>query len=1253
MIKYNSNTIYDWNCGDDNIIKVYRNNAIVYYKLTTSGGTPEYKVCYAVVVDISQYQDREFVDVYDKATEKWYKLNNLNQYEEYGIYGSGRTTTTYDGKLTIDTESSRLPSGYTEVEYITSEHLSINLNTGTYINTNYYPTDKTRVVIDYQATSSTAEHRRLFGAGHCCKNNIAYVLNMEQKYTASNREFTYRCGSGNTWVHTNIQFDLERHVADFNNDGAIYIDNTQIGTRQNTPFTATYPMYLLTDNNDGTVGLNQYIVGRVYSCQMYEDGTKIRDFVPAQRDSDSEYGLYDIVNDVFYPSSSNYSFSGGSAVQTVTYEYVYSGNSWVNVGEVSGSSRVPQGYTEVEYLTTENLSSTTGAGAYIETNYYPTDKTRTVMDYQAMVSNVLHRRLFGAGFCCSSSSAYIWNMEQAVAASNSEYTYRCGTGSSWIHSNVKTDFNRHTVDFNNNGIIYLDETQVGTRQSAPFTAETSMFLLANKNGSTYTQSEFFMGRVYSCQMYDDGTLIKDFIPCKRNSDDVYGLYDIENDTFYPSSTNVAFSGGSEYTPVEYPIYYDEKSDPLDNLSFSSMTEANTYAYNNCVYDGMKATIDGDLYEFDSESGWTEVQYYYKVEDVTTSSQGGSGWTVTGSSTNNPNPSYYDDYSTAPPSASNKFKVAKVTIFGYDSFTYYLRSSGYSSAYVVATNIDEIQTTPTGISYSTTSAITNTYNFNKAAGSAVNLSNYRRVTYNNLDKTVEHTFYVIWYNGATGSTSYINNTFATLLIPKDQSQEKWEQVTFSVGASVSGNSKNLYVDGNNSSSGGTSYFYNRWMIGLPSGSHSSYVNYSKYSICPGVTSSTFTSVDGGVRQVEYSYLGTTDKSLQFRLVDESGNTITTADTVYYSMYLNNGCGGSTSNINLTFPRTNNVKNGGYFYLYSSNNRHYIYGYQPNITLSQNYYSDNYNTYFDIPYTKLDTEAVTVTYTTYDPNDSETPTFNTVISWPYGNSGKTTYNTTSYDVPYTYSYTVSQTSNLFSADTQSFTASSASKSITFTLYPNNREFSTVADLEAYQYAWDGMIANVGDTKYKYEDGAWSEINYTVLEYLVRDSTHEGFISDLGYSLKENTVFKFKIKPTHGAGGGTLNQTNAPSDGNDYRIFWLGNALYYDYGGSRISKSVTIDVLYEFEIGNYYINNIATSSNVMSSTTQVGVATSMNRIIGLGGDTDDYYIVYYLKIYEGDTLVKNFIPIRNIYGVVTLLDTISGTECTVTNSFKGSDE
>ena len=112
MIKYNTKTINDWNFDSTNIVKVYHNGAVCYYKLegspTPTGQTP----CYAVVDDITQYSPTEFVDVYDKATKKWYKLNNLNQFEEYGLYGKGLDITYYEGKLTID-------GGY-EYEYSTN-----------------------------------------------------------------------------------------------------------------------------------------------------------------------------------------------------------------------------------------------------------------------------------------------------------------------------------------------------------------------------------------------------------------------------------------------------------------------------------------------------------------------------------------------------------------------------------------------------------------------------------------------------------------------------------------------------------------------------------------------------------------------------------------------------------------------------------------------------------------------------------------------------------------------------------------------------------------------------------------------------------------------------------------------------------------------------------------------------------------------------------------------------------------------------
>ena len=46
-----------------------------------------------------------------------------------------------------------------------------------------------------------------------------------------------------------------------------------------------------------------------------------------------------------------------------------------------------------------------------------------------------------------------------------------------------------------------------------------------------------------------------------------------------------------------------------------------------------------------------------------------------------------------------------------------------------------------------------------------------------------------------------------------------------------------------------------------------------------------------------------------------------------------------------------------------------------------------------------------------------------------------------------------------------------------------------------------------------------------------------------------------------------------------------------------------------------------------------------------------MYYIKVYEGDTLVKNFVPVKLYDGTVTLHDMISNTPCSVSNGTFGA--
>ena len=884
-IFFNESKINDWYFADDNIVKVYRNNAIVFYKVSGGSPTPEYKVCFAVVDDITQYQETEFEDVYDKATKKWYKLNNLNQYEEYGAYGSGRNVTTYKGKLTID-------EGY-EYEWNGSEWVNVGEITGT--------------------TATLPD--------------VPFTVN----YNAANYD-----ASTQTFAKTNGQ-----------------LADTDVTITSGT-LTA----------HDGYITVA----------------------------------------------------SGSRGVISGYGDYFNRTNSTPNLTIISKQRTENNSYCHM-------FANRTSSGSY-NWMYRPYSNRLT-----------LHG-----------------NSEQGEIAVTTQP----------VIESVRIDSNR-LATYNN----YTDNTSSTTSSFSYGSTNGSVALFAGYTDYSST-NEWFVG-------------------------DFYWIYMSQNtltDEQVQQVINYNESGGDK---SEYPKYYSEKSDPLNGLTFNTLEEANTYAYNNCVYDGMRAIIDGNRYYFDSTNGngWVKILEYYNVEDVTPN--GASGWTISGSSKYNPDLSYYDDFDLETTSTSSTYKIAKVTIYGYDHFTYYLRSyhgRSESYGYVVATNVDEIQTPPSSMSYDSQSAIISTYSFSHFPKDDVNLSSYRRVTYNNLDKTVEHTFYVYFY-GRTYS-SYVGN--ATILIPKKQTNENWEQVTFSASSNVASSQKNLYIDGNYSSYGGTLYWYNRWMIGLPSGSHRSNTDYSNYNYCPNTTSSTFTSVAGEQRQVNFTYDNTTSKNLSFRLTDGS-NVLTPSDAVYYDMTLYNSCNASTSNSSLNFPRTTGVKVGGSFRFYNSSNRHYIYGYSPNISFDTDYYTDDYQDTFDIVYTKLSDEAVTITYTKYDQNDVETPAFKTDITYPY--SGGTTSSTTltSFDVPYTYPYVVKQTSDKFSADSQTYTANQNARTISFTLYPNNREFASVADLEAYGYSWDGMTAYVGDTRYKYKNGEWAEITeyFTVdLNSQWQNSTSYGSLS-----------------------------------------------------------------------------------------------------------------------------------------------------------------
>ena len=80
-----------------------------------------------------------------------------------------------------------------------------------------------------------------------------------------------------------------------------------------------------------------------------------------------------------------------------------------------------------------------------------------------------------------------------------------------------------------NSFVFSDES---------FIAPSTMYLFSVHNGGNYANASM---KLYACQIYDDGTLVRDFVPCINASGEV-GLYDLVGQQFYGNVGTGTFTG---------------------------------------------------------------------------------------------------------------------------------------------------------------------------------------------------------------------------------------------------------------------------------------------------------------------------------------------------------------------------------------------------------------------------------------------------------------------------------------------------------------------------------------------------------------------------------------------------------------------------------------------------------------------------------------------------------------------------------------
>lgn len=407
-----------------------------------------------------------------------------------------------------------LPSEYQKLGYIQT--------TGTqYIDTLLYPHQIGKWELDIQYTDNNPSNQT---------NGCYGTSNQRMDIgTASNGEWTLNLGSLNRYG----QSDGYRHLFLLDNiNGKVAIDSNQytVGT-VNFSTQTTYTLLIGARNYYGSS--SKYNCSeKIYSSKIYNtSGILIRDYIPCYNKLSGAIGLYDLVNGVFYENAGTDTFLKSRDVLPIKKVKAYILN-----------RLLPSEYKRVEYI------ESTGT-QYIDTGIKPDSNTDIDFKYSYTTTNLsgTETRVFGSRGSGNSEAFFI--------GLHSSYNYcwyiNYGDTSNTLQSIIwgTVDTNPHIIK-NNSGAFYFDNVNVMNFSVNSYTSPYNAIIFgANADGTIRTTK----ARVYYCKMYDQGNLVRNFIPCYRVSDNEVGLYDTVNNQFYTNQGTSKFIAGSEYKnlPEEY------------------------------------------------------------------------------------------------------------------------------------------------------------------------------------------------------------------------------------------------------------------------------------------------------------------------------------------------------------------------------------------------------------------------------------------------------------------------------------------------------------------------------------------------------------------------------------------------------------------------------------------------------------------------------------------------------------------------------
>ena len=182
---------------------------------------------------------------------------------------------------------------------------------------------------------------------------------------------------------------------------------------------------------------------------------------------------------------------------------------------------LPSGYKRLEYIQSSGTQ-------YINTGFKPNQNTKIELDVLSAEGT-------------SSNIPYIFGTQDS---SNNYFvaTWVLGYGNGMVTTGINLYDGKFHVVKVENGALYKDGSIIAQRTISSFSIGVPIFLFA-VNSSRQSMG-YGACKLRSCKIYNNGILVRDFIPCK-NSSGVIGLWDDVNSAFYQNAGTGTFTSGPE------------------------------------------------------------------------------------------------------------------------------------------------------------------------------------------------------------------------------------------------------------------------------------------------------------------------------------------------------------------------------------------------------------------------------------------------------------------------------------------------------------------------------------------------------------------------------------------------------------------------------------------------------------------------------------------------------------------------------------